>query len=103
MEKGDRFAEVRQRGQETQQRAKSIHGKANSVWLGEQRDVSLLGHRKEKQQELQHTACFSELSEHQWAQNQPCGSAQGMSEKGQMEGHGLWAWGGAAKCRNRAL
>lgn len=33
--KGDRFAEVHQRGQEIQQRAKSMHGKANWVFVGE--------------------------------------------------------------------
>lgn len=32
--KGDGFAEVHQRDQETQQRAKSMHDKANSVLVG---------------------------------------------------------------------
>lgn len=32
--KGDRFAKVHQQGQETQQRAQSMHGKANSILAG---------------------------------------------------------------------
>lgn len=32
--KGDRFAEVHQRGQETHQRAKNMHGKAIPVLVG---------------------------------------------------------------------
>lgn len=50
-------------GKETQWRAESMDGKAHSVLAGGARhDVRLLGHRMESWQELQHTACFSELS-----------------------------------------